>query len=386
VRDSVYLDHNASTPCDPRVVEAMLPYLTERPANPSSRHHHAGRVAARAVEEARAVVARCLQAASPSEIVFTSGASEGNNLALKGAAAALASRGRHHVTQVSEHPSVLAPLSTLGRRGFEVTVVGVDRSGRVDLGRLASALRPDTVLVSVMLANNETGVVQPVAEVARLARSRGAVVHCDAAQGAGRLPVSVVELGVDLLTLSGHKVYGPKGVGALYVRRRQPPLRLEPLVEGGGQEGGLRAGTVNVPGVVGLARALELATAQLDEETSRLGRLRDRLEHGIRGRLEGVTVNGAPPRLAGTTNLSFASVDGAALLTALADLAVSTGAACSSGAPEPSPVLQAMGVPRELAAASLRFGVGRFTTEDEVDRAVERVVGEVTRLRRGRRR
>jgi cysteine desulfurase len=343
-------------------------------------------LAAGAVEEARAAVARCLQAASAGEIVFTSGASEGNNLALKGAAAALASRGRHLVTQVSEHPSVLAPLATLGRRGFEVTVVEVDRAGRVDPGRLASVLRPDTVLVSVMLANNETGVVQPVEEVVRLARAVGAVVHCDAAQGVGRLPLRVADLGVDLLTLSGHKVYGPKGVGALYLRRRRPPLRLEPLVDGGGQEGGLRAGTVNVPGVVGLARALELATAGLAEEAARLARLRDRLEGSIRRQLDGVAVNGGPPRLAGTTNLSFAGVDGPALLTALADLAVSTGAACSSGMPEPSAVLRAMGVPRELAAASLRFGVGRFTTEAEVDRAVERVVREVTRLRRRRRR
>jgi len=384
--DPVYLDHAASTPCDPRVVEAMLPYFTGRCANPASRQHRAGREAATAVEEARVAVARCLGAASPTEIVFTSGATEANNLALKGAAAALAPHGRQLVTQATEHPSVLEPLRRLAAEGFPLTVVGVAPDGRVRLDELARALGSGAALVSVMLANNETGVVQPVVEIARMAHAAGALVHCDAAQAVGKVEVDLASLGVDLLTLSAHKLYGPKGVGALCIRRRQPPVRLRPLLDGGGQEGGLRSGTVNVPGVVGLACALKLAVAELPVEPARLAALRNRLEAALLDRLGGVTVNGGEPRLPGTSNLSFAAVDGQGLLAALSDLSLSTGAASSSGRPEPTEVLCAMGVPRALAAASLRFSQGRFTTEDEVDHAVERVVEEVTRLRETRRR
>jgi cysteine desulfurase len=380
--DVIYLDYNATTPCDPRVVEAMLPLLTERSANPTSRGHRPGREAASELEAARAAVDRLLGGSAASEVVFTSGATESNNLALFGAAEALAGRGRHIVSQRTEHASVLEPLAALRRRGWDITLVGVDDGGRVRLDELAVAVRDDTVLVSIMLANNETGTVQPVAEVAALARERGVLVHCDAAQAVGKLPVAVADLGVDLLSLSAHKLYGPKGVGALWLRRRRPALGLAPVVFGGGQEGGLRSGTPNVPGAVGLARALELCCEAGEGERARVGELRDRLEGAILERLEGVRVNGSRDhRLPNTTNLAFAGVEANALLASLPDVAAATGSACTSSRPEPSPVLRAMGLSADLAAASLRLSLGRFTTEAQVDRAAERIVEEVTRLR-----
>jgi cysteine desulfurase len=385
-RDVIYLDCNASTPCDPRVVEAMLPFFTAVAANPASRNHHPGREALNALEDAREVVSRCVGAGSPTEIVFTSGASEANNLALTGAAEALAPRRRHLLTQATEHPSVLEPLRRLAARGWELTIVGVGRDGRVRLDELAAALRDDTAVVSLMLANNETGAVQPVAEAAALAHSRGAILHCDAAQGAGKLPLDAAALGADLLTVSGHKVYGPKGIGALSLRRGAE-LRLVPQILGGGHEGGLRSGTPNLPGAVGLARALELAATELPDEAARLGVLRDRCEHVLLARLEGCTVNAAEaPRLPGTSNLSFAGVESTALLASLPDLAVGTGSACASSHPAPSPVLLAMGVEQALAASSLRLSIGRFTTADEVERAAARIADEVLRLRALRRR
>ncbi len=380
--DVIYLDYNASTPCDPRVTEAMLPFFNRVFANPSSRNHGPGRDAFAALEEARATVADCLGARSASEIVFCSGASEGNNLALIGAAKALAEGRRHLVTQSTEHPSVLEALRWLEGSGWELTVVGVDGDGRVRLDELDLAVREDSALVSLMLANNETGTIQPFREAAEIARRRGALIHCDAAQGPGKIGLDVDELGADLLTVSGHKVYGPKGVGALYLRRRSPPLRLPPIIHGGGHENGLRSGTPNLPGAVALARALEIARDGIGDEAARNAALRDRLEDRIVSSVTDCTVNGSGARrLPGTSNLSFAGIEGNALLASLPDLAVSTGSACASSHPEASPVLRAMGVSKVLASASIRISLGRFTTDDEVDRAAQRIVDEVTRLR-----
>jgi cysteine desulfurase len=380
--DVIYLDYNASTPCDPRVVEAMLPYLTGTFANPSSRHHRPGRDAFTALEGARSAVARFLGAKSATEIVFTSGATEANNLALMGVAKARGERGRHIVTQITEHPSVLEPLIYLRNNGWDVTEIGVDSDGRIRLDELSGALRDDTVLISLMMANNETGVLQPVAQAAELARERGALIHCDAAQAVGKLAVDVAALNIDLLTLSGHKLYGPKGIGALFMRRSRPPLRLPPLVRGGGHEYGLRSGTPNLPGAVALARALEIACGDLETEMGRLADLRDRLEAEVAGKLDDCSVNGSMAhRLPGTSNLSFADIEGNALLASLPDLAVSTGSACTSAHSQASPVLLAMGVQPALAKASLRLSVGRFTTTDDVDHATARIIEEVTRLR-----
>lgn len=379
-RDVIYLDYNATTPCDGRVVEAMLPYFGGRFANPSSRSHRPGREAAMAVEAARSTVARVLGVRA-SEVVFTAGATEANNIALRGTAEALESRGRHVVSQVTEHPSVLEPLKRLARRGWEVEFVGVDRQGRVRLEELEDAIRPETVLVSLMAANNETGTLQPVAEAARLAHTRGALLHCDAAQAVGKVPVSMEALDADLLTCSAHKFYGPKGVGALVIRRRAG-IRPRPVLVGSSQEGGLRPGTLNVPGIVGLAEALSLAASELHEEAAGLATLRDGLERRLCEALGGVHVHGCRDhRLPGTLNVGFEGVDGEALLASLDGLAVSSGSACASGSPEPSPVLRAMGVPEDLARASLRISLGRPTTEEEVERAAELLVGAVRRLR-----
>ncbi len=380
--DVIYLDHNASTPCDPRVIEAMEPYLRVVCANPASRSHGPGREASTALEMARDRIAAAVGARSPTEIIFTCGATEGNNLALVGAAAGGERRGRHLVTQVTEHPSVLEPMRHLGRHGCEVTEVGVGSDGRVSPEEITACLRDDTVLVSVMLANNETGTIQPVRETAARAADRGIRVHCDAAQAVGKIPLDVRELGVDLLTVSGHKLYAPKGIGCLYVRKRRPPLVARPLLFGGGHEHGLRSGTPNLPGAVALAHAVELAIGELEREGRRLARLRDHLEARITNGLDGCFINGSRDhRLPGTTNISFAGVDGGALLASLPDLAVSSGAACTTGHPEASPVLRAMKVAPKLARASLRISLGRFTTAEEIERAAARIVEEVERLR-----
>jgi cysteine desulfurase len=385
--DVIYLDYNASTPCDPRVVEAMQPFFGGIFANPSSRNHQPGRDAFRALEDARSSVARILGARSPTEVVFTSGATEANNLALVGAAKATGGRSRHLVTQATEHPSVLEVMRALQRDGWTLTEVGVDREGRVRLDKLEAALRDDTALVSLMLANNETGTVQPVREAADLAHARGAMVHCDAAQGVAKIDVSVADLGIDLLSLSGHKLYAPKGIGALYVRRANPPMKLAPHIHGGGHEGGVRSGTPNLPGAVALGYALELAVTELGEERPRIAALRDTLEKTIVENVDGCSVNGSTRyRLPNTSNLSFAGIEGNALLASLPDLAVSSGSACTSSHPEASPVLLAMGVRPELAKASLRLSLGRFSTGEEVERAANRIVNEVLRLRKLRRR
>ncbi|HNX50484.1 MAG TPA: cysteine desulfurase family protein [Thermoanaerobaculaceae bacterium] len=381
----VYLDHNATTPLDERALEAMLPYLKELFGNPASRTHPYGWAAARAVDQARQQLAAGV-GAQPDELVFTSGATESCNLAIKGVAWTLANRGRHLVTCASEHRAVLDSFARLAREGWDVTVLPVDASGRVTPAQVMAALRPDTVGVSIMLANNEVGSIQPVADIAEGCRERGVLFFCDATQAAGKIPVDVAELGTDLLAFSAHKLYGPKGIGALVVRRRKPRLRLLPLLDGGGHEQGMRSGTLNVAGIVGFARALELGLQTLDKEGRRQKTLRDRLRAGILEQLDGVLENGdAAERLPNTLNLSFAGVDGGALILGAKEIAVSSGSACSSAEPEPSHVLLAIGRSRPLASASLRFSLGRSTSDADIDVAIASVVRTVGELRaRGR--
>lgn len=377
----VYLDNNATTRADPRVVAALLPYLTDHYANASSQHHAAGRRAAGAVEAAREQVAALINA-RPREIVFTSGATESNNLALRGVAAMSRAKGDHVITAVTEHKAVLDTAKRLGRDGFRVTYLPVDRTGRVAPEQLDEALTDRTILVSLMAASNEVGTLHPLAALGAVCKRKGVLFHTDAAQAVGKVPIDVEAMGIDLLSLSAHKMYGPKGVGALYVRRTSPTVRLEPLLEGGGQERGLRPGTLNVPGVVGLGVACELCAAEMAEESPRLTALRERLRQGLSAALEGVTLNGHPSeRLPGNLNLSFAWLRGEALLMGLRNLAVSSGAACTSAEPGPSYVLRALGLDDELAHASLRFGLGRFTTAEEVEYTIGEVVRVVNDLR-----
>ena len=376
----IYLDYQATTPTDPRVVDAMLPFFHERFGNPHSAQHALGWDAEAAVEKARAQVA-ALIGAEPREIVFTSGATESNNLAIKGAARFHKDRKRRVVTIETEHKCVLESCRRLEKEGCDVVFLPVEANGLLDLDRLAAAVTEETAVVSVMAVNNEIGVIQPLAEIGAICRAKGAYFHTDAAQAVGKIPIDVQAMAIDLLSLSGHKVYGPKGIGALYVRRR-PRVRLEPLFDGGGQERGFRSGTLPAPLCVGLGEACALAARELAQEAARLERLKDKLLAGLTGRLEGVAVNGDPARrIPGNLNLSFAGIDSEALMEAMPGLAVSTGSACTSAAVEPSYVLRGIGLPDELARASLRIGLGRFTTEDEVDRAVERIVAAVTRLR-----
>jgi cysteine desulfurase len=377
----IYLDNNSTTRCDPRVLDAMLPYFTEHYGNAASRHHAYGWEAKEAVDAAREQVA-ALIGAGPREVVFTSGATESNNLAIKGVAGMYRGQGDHVITAATEHKAVLDPCRRLEREGFRVTVLPVDRFGRVTAGQVAEALTEKTILVSVMVANNEVGTLQPVAAIGRLCKGRGVLFHTDAVQAAGKVPLDVEEIGADLLSLSAHKMYGPKGVGALYVRGSSPRVRLAPLFDGGGHERGMRSGTLPVPLVVGFGRACEIARAEMVTEARWLLRLRERLRQGIYEGLEDVSLNGHPTeRLPGNLNLSFAYVDGNALLMALRDVAVSSGSACTSADPEPSYVLRAMGVADELAHGSIRFGLGRFNTEEEVDHVIASVTRAVTHLR-----
>lgn len=382
--ETIYFDHHATTPVDPAVVGAMLPYFTERFGNPSARQHRFGQEAQMAVEEARIHVARLIGAAAE-EIVFTSGATESDNLALRGVARTLSGQGRHVVTTTIEHAAVLEPCRTLEREGFEVTRVGVGLEGIVDPAEVLAALRSDTILVSVMAANNEIGTLQPIAEVGRLVRARGIVFHTDAVQAVGRTPVDVEELCVDFMSLSAHKMYGPKGVGALYVRRRERPrIRLQPQAEGGGQERGLRSGTLNVPGIVGFGAAARLAAEALAAgEPERLKRLRDRLLSGLRDRVGGITVNGAlEPRLAGNLHVSIAGVEAETLIQSLGErIALSSGAACAEAGGKGSHVLRAMGLSDERVYTALRFGLGRYNTEAEVDVVVDALTQATSEVR-----
>jgi cysteine desulfurase len=376
----VYLDHHATTPVDPRVLEAMLPYFTREFGNAASKSHVFGWRAEEAVEGARAEVAR-LVGASAKEIVWTSGATESNNLAIKGVAQFYREKGTHLVTVRTEHKAVLDSMHALERQGFEVTFLDVEPDGRLDPARLRAALRKDTILASVMHANNETGVIHPIEEIGRITREAGVLLHCDAAQSAGKIPFDVERANVDLASLSAHKMYGPKGVGALYVRRR-PRVRLVAQMDGGGHERGFRSGTLNVPGIVGLGKAAALSLAERDAEAARVLALRERLRLGLASGLDLLTVNGSlEHRLPGNLNASFAYVEGEALMMAIKDVAVSSGSACTSASLEPSYVLRAMGVSDDLAHSSIRFGLGRFTTQEEIDRVIRLVVEKVKRLR-----
>lgn len=362
----IYLDYNATTPVDPRVLEAMLPYLQKHFGNPSSSHAY-GAQAQAGVVQARAQVAELL-GCDPAEIVFTGGGSEADNLAIKGIATTRRERGDHIITGQGEHPAVLETCRYLERQGYRVTYLPVDSCGRVNPDDVAHALTPETILITVMHANNETGTLQPIAAIGDIARQRGIPFHSDAAQSVGKIPTRVDDLQVDLLTVAGHKLYAPKGVGALYIRRG---LRPEPLIHGAGHEGGRRAGTENVAGIVALGEACRIAGESLDGEAARLRRLRDRLHDGLVQQIGMIHLNGHPTeRLPNTLNVSFTGVDGAALLAALPEVAASTGSACHAGHTEPSPVLRAMGLPDALALGAVRFSLGRWTTEAEVDRAV----------------
>jgi cysteine desulfurase len=376
----IYMDYHATTPLDPRVLEAMLPYFTHEFGNAASKSHAFGWRAEEAVEAAREEVARLI-GASAKEIVWTSGATESDNLAIKGAAQFYASKGKHLVTTKTEHKAVLDSLHALERQGYEVTFLDVERDGRVDPARLKAALRKDTILVSIMHANNETGVVHPVEEIGRITREAGVLFHCDAVQSIGKLPFDVERANADLVSLSAHKMYGPKGVGALYVRRK-PRVRLTAQMDGGGHERGFRSGTLNVPGIVGFGKAAAIAGAEREAEAARLLALRERLRKGLAVHLDLLTVNGSlEHRLPGNLNVSFAYVEGEALMMAIKDVAVSSGSACTSASLEPSYVLRAMGVSEDLAHSSIRFGLGRFNTEEEVDHVVRLVVEKVKKLR-----
>jgi cysteine desulfurase len=377
----VYLDNNATTPLDPQVLEAMMPYLTEKFGNAASRSHSFGWEANDAVEAARGQIAGLL-GADPREIIFTSGATEGNNIAIKGVAAMYVDRGRHIITQPTEHKAVIDPCKYLERHGYRVTMLGVDKYGRIDLDELQRAISDDTILVSIMHGNNEIGTLQPIAEIGRICKEKGVFFHTDASQTFGKVPIDVRTMGIDLLTLSAHKIHGPKGVGAMYVRRKNPRVRPEPLLHGGGHERGMRSGTLNVPGIVGLAKAAELCQQHMDSEPARMAALRDRLRDRIMSQLDQVFLNGHPTERTPTNlNLSFAYVEGESLMMGMKDVAVSSGSACTSASLEPSYVLRALGVGDDLAHSSIRFSVGRFNTEEEIDYVATKVVATVKRLR-----
>ena len=377
----VYMDNHATTPVDPRVVEAMLPYFGEKFGNSASRNHEFGWVAEEAVENARAQIARLINA-TPKEIVFTSGATESTNLALKGVAEMYAEKGNHIITQVTEHKATLDSCKRLEKEGCEVTYLPVQKDGRINMDDLRRAITPKTILISIMYANNEIGVVQPIEEIGKLAKEKGIFFHVDGVQAIGKIPVDVQKDGIDLLSMSGHKLYGPKGVGALYVRRKNPRVQLSAMIDGGGHERGMRSGTLNVPGIVGFGKACELCQQEMAGEDKRLRALRDRLTKSIMSRLDETFINGSMThRLPHSINISFAYVEGESLLMGINDVAVSSGSACTSATLEPSYVLMALGVGEDLAHTSIRFGIGRFNTEEEVDYVADRVVETVQRLR-----
>jgi cysteine desulfurase len=378
----VYMDNHATTPVDHRVLEAMLPFFTERFGNAASRNHTFGWDAEAAVDRAREQIAKLINARAK-EIIFTSGATEADNLALKGIVEFHRERGNHIVTASIEHKAILDPCKALERKGLaRVTYLPVDEFGLVDPDDVRKAITGQTILVSIMQANNEVGTIQPLREIGAIAKEKGVLFHSDATQGVGKLPVDVEAMGIDLLSFSAHKLYGPKGVGGLYVRSRNPRVRLTPQMDGGGHERGMRSGTLNVPGIVGLGRACELAGELMAPESERLLRMREELRQKIMAQLDEVYVNGHPTRrLPGNLNLSFACVEGESLLLGLKDIAVSSGSACTSATLEPSYVLRALGIGDDLAHSSIRFGLGRFNTDEEVGYVAERVVHEVRRLR-----
>ena len=382
IETPIYLDNHATTRCDPRVVEAMLPYLTSTFGNAASRNHSFGRDAKKGVDEARQEVADLI-GASAKEIVFTSGATESDNLAIKGVARYNAKKGKHIITPLTEHKAILDSCHALEREGFEITWLSVDQEGLISLDDLRDAIRPDTILVSVMFGNNEIGVLQPIAEIGALCREKGVIFHCDAVQALGRVPIDVKAMKIDLLSISAHKMYGPKGIGALYVRRGRPRIRISPMIEGGGHERGMRSGTLAVHQIVGLGKAALYAKEDLDTgKIDEVRRLRDRLWIGLSEVLDELHINGSwEHRLPNNLNVSFAYVEGESLMMGIKDIACSSGSACTSASLEPSYVLRAMGVDVELAHSSIRFGIGRFTTEEEIDYTIQRVAEVVNKLR-----
>jgi len=377
----IYMDNHATTPLDPRVLEEMIPTFNKVFGNAASRNHAYGWEAEVLVDKARDRIASLI-GCTPKEIVFTSGATESDNLAIKGVAEMYHEKGNHIITCVTEHKAVLDPCKRLESQGFEVTWLEVGPDGLIDLGGLEAAMKDSTILVSLMFANNEIGVIQPMAEISKLCKDRGILFHTDAAQAVGKVPIDVNELGIDLMSISGHKLYGPKGIGALYVRRRKPRVRLTSQMDGGGHERGMRSGTLNVSGIVGLGKACEICQQEMEDETKRLTGLRNRLKDRIFSSLDDVYVNGNEEhRLPGSLNISFSFVEGESLLMGIDDVAVSSGSACTSASLEPSYVLRALGVGDELAHSSIRFGLGRFNTEEEVDHVADKLVGVVERLR-----
>jgi len=381
VKLPIYMDNHATTPTDPRVVEAMLPYFTEKFGNAASRNHSFGWAGEEAIEIARAQIASLI-GATPKEIIFTSGATESDNLMIKGVAEMYREKGNHIITQAIEHKAVLDTCKRLEKDGFEVTYLPVQRDGRVNLDELKAAIRPTTILITIMYANNEIGVINPIAEIGKIAKEHGIFFASDGVQAVGKIPVDVQKDNIDLLAISGHKIYGPKGVGALYVRRRNPRVQLSAIIDGGGHERGMRSGTLNVTGIVGLGKAAELCQQEMQAEALRLGALRDRLKKGLEAKLDEVYINGSlEHRLPNNLNMSFAYVEGESLLMGINDIAVSSGSACTSATLEPSYVLKALGVGEDLAHTSIRFGLGRFNTQEEVDYVIDKMVQVVTKLR-----
>lgn len=379
--DRIYLDNNATTPVDPRVLDAMLPYFQGKFGNSASRNHAFGWEAEEGVDIARQQVASVIGADSK-EIIFTSGATESSNIAIKGVAAMYGDRGKHMITSEIEHKASIDPCKYLETKGYHVNFLTVDQYGMVSAADVEAAMTDETILVSLIHGNNEIGSLNPIAEIGKLCKDRGVLFFVDACQTYGKVPIDVNEMGIDLLAVSAHKIYGPKGVGALYVRRKKPRVRCEPIVHGGGHERGMRSGTLNVPGIVGLGKAAELCQQEMAEESGKVAALRDRLKDGILSKLDDVYLNGHPDlRTPTNLNLSFAYVEGESLMMGFKELAVSSGSACTSASLEPSYVLKALGVGDELAHSSIRFSLGRFNTEEEVDFAVNRIVGTVEKLR-----
>ena len=381
MKTPIYLDNHATTPMDPRVLEAMLPYFTEHFGNAASRNHSFGWAAEQAVEHARKQVADLI-GANPKEIIFTSGATESNNLAIKGVAEMYAEKGNHIITAATEHKAVLDTCKKLEKQGFQITYLALKEDGLIDLDKLRAAITDKTILVTLMYANNEIGVIQPVAEIGKICKEKGVLYHSDGVQAVGKVPVDVIKDNIDMLSITGHKMYGPKGVGALYVRRKNPRVQITAQMDGGGHERGMRSGTMNVPSIVGFGKAAELCRVEMAEESKRLGFLRDKLRAKLEQELDEVFINGTMEhRLPNNLNMSFAYVEGESLLMGINDIAVSSGSACTSATLEPSYVLKALGVGDDLAHTSIRFGLGRFTTEEEVDYAAKRMIDTVRKLR-----
>ena len=381
MKQPIYLDYNATTPTDPRVVEAMLPFFTEIYGNAASRNHSFGWTAEEGVSKARNIIGEAI-GATGKEIVFTSGATESDNMAVLGVADFYYEKGKHIITSPIEHKAVVDPCQALEQKGYEITFLDVDEHGRVDLKQLEASIREDTVLVSLMAGNNEIGTLNPLTEIGQMTRERGVLFHCDATQGVGKIPIDVEAMNIDLLSMTAHKIYGPKGIGALYVRRKKPRVRITPIMFGGGHERGFRSGTLNVPGIVGFGKAIELAMEEISSEAERQIGLRQHLYKRLTDELDYVFLNGHPTeRLPNNLNLSFGYVEGESLMMGISEIAVSSGSACTSASLEPSYVLRSMGVGDDLAHSSVRFGFGRYTTMEEVNYAADKVIGAVKRLR-----